>query len=91
MTQKIYYSLVWISFAVSSHFVWTREFEDLTEALAVAGWSSPSGEENEVQRTIFILIGELNGRLSLAAGSIVITVYVTVSEQQRQCNKWNDI
>ncbi len=60
--------------------VFLRRFQlhDIDEGLRVPRRRDPSREEDKVERPVLVLVGEFDGGLACARGSVVIATHVTV-------------
>jgi len=60
------------------------EIHDTEQRIGVASQCRSTGQQDEVQWSIFVLISELDGRFAYTAGSVVITSHVAVSSRTKQ-------
>ena len=60
------YSQVGVPLTCGAKFFRFLEVHDLDEVATVSGERRPPGEQDEVERSVFVLISELDGRLALA-------------------------
>ena len=62
-----------------THIVWSFELKDLLERPSVASERHASSQQDEIKRSVFVEVSELDGCFTLTCRGVVIAVDVTVS------------
>ena len=58
------------------------EIHDIEQSVAVTSQCRPAGQQDEIQRTVLVLIGELDRCFAYTASRIVVASHVAVSKQE---------
>ena len=89
------YIQVWIALTSVLDVVGLAEVHDVEQRVGVASQRRPAGQQDEVERSILVLVSELDRCFTDTAGRVVVTSHVAVTDNTKltlpQCYFCHDI